>query len=101
MANGHKAMLTNSSNACAASTPITTTSISPWPCWRRPPPRYDFEDARDEKQLAAKYNRACKYYQMAYTWADTEKGKASILAPADGISELRDPALSPILTGPC
>jgi hypothetical protein len=42
--------------------------------------RYDFEDEKDEARLAAKYNLTKKYYQLAYNWADTDKGRAAILS---------------------
>lgn len=41
--------------------------------------RYDFEDEKDEAQLASKYNLTRKYYQLAYSWADTGKGQTAIL----------------------
>jgi hypothetical protein len=46
--------------------------------------RYDFEDEKDETRLAAKYNLTRKYYQLAYDWADTGKGRAAILSQEMG-----------------
>ncbi|MBE0597412.1 MAG: hypothetical protein IH614_09090, partial [Desulfuromonadales bacterium] len=46
--------------------------------------RYDFEDEKDEGQLGAKYQLTRKYYQLAFDWADTGKGKAAILTEQMG-----------------
>jgi hypothetical protein len=41
--------------------------------------RNDFESATDPDQLIAKFNAARKFYQLAYYWADTNKGRATIM----------------------
>lgn len=47
--------------------------------------RYDFEDEKDETQLATKYNLTRKYYNLAYGWADTGKGQTAILTQYVGV----------------
>lgn len=42
--------------------------------------RNDFEAASDPEVLVAKFNAARKFYQLAYFWADTNKGRATIMA---------------------
>lgn len=42
--------------------------------------RNDFESATDPDILVAKFNAARKFYQLAYFWADTNKGRATIMA---------------------
>ena len=41
--------------------------------------RYAFEDEKDPAQLTPKFNQARKYYNLARSWADTDKGEAAIL----------------------
>lgn len=41
--------------------------------------RNDFEAATESDQLVAKFNAARKFYQLAYYWADTNKGRATIM----------------------
>jgi hypothetical protein len=41
--------------------------------------RYDFEDEKDDAQLASKFFLALKYYNLANSWADTGKGRTAIL----------------------
>ena len=58
--------------------------------------RYDFEDEKDEAQLAAKYSLVRKYYNLASSWADTGKGQTAILTQYMGftnyvIRRLSDP----------
>ncbi len=59
--------------------------------------RYDFEDEKDEAQLATKYSQTRKYYNLASSWADTGKGQTAILTQYVGfmnyvIRRLSDPA---------
>ncbi|MGE4545567.1 MAG: hypothetical protein AB7D06_15830 [Pedobacter sp.] len=42
--------------------------------------RNDFESATNPDILVAKFNAARKFYQLAYFWADTNKGRATIMA---------------------
>jgi len=42
--------------------------------------RNDFESATNPDILIAKFNAARKFYQLAYSWADTNKGRATIMA---------------------
>jgi hypothetical protein len=42
--------------------------------------RNDFESAESSDALIEKFNAARKFYQLAYYWADTEKGRATIIA---------------------
>jgi hypothetical protein len=42
--------------------------------------RNDFESATDPDMLVAKFNAARKFYQLAYSWADTNKGRATIMS---------------------
>lgn len=42
--------------------------------------RNDFESATDPDILVAKFTAARKFYQLAYFWADTNKGRATIMA---------------------
>ena len=42
--------------------------------------RNDFESATNPDILVAKFNSARKFYQLAYFWADTNKGRATIMA---------------------
>ncbi len=58
--------------------------------------RYDFEDEKDEAQLATKFNLVRKYYNLANSWADTGKGQTAILTQYVGfmnyvIRRLSDP----------
>jgi hypothetical protein len=46
--------------------------------------RNDFEAATDADTLVAKFNDARKYYQLAYSWADTNKGRATIISNTMG-----------------
>jgi hypothetical protein len=46
--------------------------------------RYEFEDERDETRLGSKYHITRKYYQLAFEWADTEKGKMAALTDQMG-----------------
>ncbi len=46
--------------------------------------RYDFEDARDEGLLGSRYHLTRKYYQLAFDWADTDKGKMAALTQQMG-----------------
>ena len=46
--------------------------------------RYDFEDEKDKTLLPSKYNEASRYYQLAYDWASTPKGKMAILTQQMG-----------------
>jgi hypothetical protein len=41
--------------------------------------RYDFEDEKDDAQLAPKFFLTLKYYNLANSWADTGKGRTAIL----------------------
>ncbi len=41
--------------------------------------QYDFEDEQSASQVVPKYNLTRTYIDLAYTWADTLKGKAAIL----------------------
>ncbi|ABA88896.1 hypothetical protein Pcar_1652 [Syntrophotalea carbinolica DSM 2380] len=41
--------------------------------------RNDFEAATEPDELVAKFNAARKFYQLAYYWADTNKGRATIM----------------------
>lgn len=42
--------------------------------------RNDFESATDPDLLVAKFTGARKFYQLAYSWADTNKGRATIMS---------------------
>ncbi len=58
--------------------------------------RYDFEDEKDQAQLAKKYSLVRKYYNLASSWADTGKGQMAILTQYMGftnyvIRRLSDP----------
>lgn len=58
--------------------------------------RYDFEDEKEPLQLAPKYNLTRKYYNLAYSWADTGKGQTAILTQSVGfmnyvVRRLSDP----------
>lgn len=59
--------------------------------------RYDFEDEKDASLLVSKYNLARKYLLLAYSWADTDKGRTVILTQHMGflnyvIRRLGDPS---------
>ncbi|MGK2907107.1 MAG: hypothetical protein ACSLFH_12265, partial [Desulfuromonadales bacterium] len=41
--------------------------------------RYDFEDEKDDAQLAPEFFQTLKYYNLANSWADTGKGRTAIL----------------------
>ena len=41
--------------------------------------RYEFEDEQSSELVESKFNKARKYYRLAYAWSDTRKGKAAIL----------------------
>lgn len=46
--------------------------------------RYAFEDEKDPALLAPKFFQARKYYNLARSWADTDKGQAAILTEYAG-----------------
>ncbi|MBW1851059.1 MAG: hypothetical protein JRJ15_06450 [Deltaproteobacteria bacterium] len=48
--------------------------------------QHDFEDERSSSLVAAKYNLARNYYELALSWADTPKGKAAILTQYVGFN---------------
>lgn len=48
--------------------------------------QYAFEDEKSASQIVSKYNLAQAYYELAFSWADTLKGKAAILTQHMGFA---------------
>lgn len=48
--------------------------------------QYDFEDEKISSELVPKYNLTRAYYELAYSWANTLKGKAAILTQHMGFN---------------
>jgi len=48
--------------------------------------QYDFEDEKSATELVPKYNLTRTYYELAFSWADTFKGKAAILTQHMGFT---------------
>ncbi len=48
--------------------------------------QYDFEDEKSSSELVPKYNLTRAYYELAFSWSNTLKGKAAILTQHMGFN---------------